>query len=363
MRPVRVRRWPRACLAAALLALAVCAAHGVKAHAAHTATGAPATDTVECLLPAGGFLRPEAMETLATVLAWLTALEREAAAHSPTVARLAAHDMAQRRALMAAGLPPRVHTPPRPDTTDMVRVRVSFAPDATERAAGVRAALLCPERLRLARELLDRLIPLAGEAREAALASHRALKKGHIHEAQGHAARFAPLVPRIASLWRLQTLLPQCCTLWSAPEANAAHLREALGLDPENALAWCALGAVELQADAPRAALKSLDEALRLDPELATARATQGLSRLRLGQPALAENDLSAALRAEPDNPAWLRARGAVRMVLGKNAAMCDDFHHACRQGDCEGLAAARKRGLCLRPTPAGAHGNAHAPQ
>jgi tetratricopeptide (TPR) repeat protein len=125
-------------------------------------------------------------------------------------------------------------------------------------------------------------------------------------------------------------------------------LRQAAALDPDYAPLRQLLGEVLLQLDRPQDALAELNKALVEQPELAGALYTRGLAHLRLQLPTLAERDLSAALERDASQAAWWRARGALRMIRNETGPMCEDFMQACAQGDCEGLAVARERGLCF---------------
>ncbi len=123
--------------------------------------------------------------------------------------------------------------------------------------------------------------------------------------------------------------------------------RKALEIDRDNPIIWASAGSNLLLLDQPLEAISSLESALALNPDLSQALYLRGIAHMRLHQLALAESDFSQALKLEPGNPEWLRARGAVRMLKEDYASMCKDFFEACSLGDCEGLALARKRGLC----------------
>jgi tetratricopeptide (TPR) repeat protein len=124
-------------------------------------------------------------------------------------------------------------------------------------------------------------------------------------------------------------------------------LQRAAALDPDYGLLLYLQGELLLQLDRPQDALAALDKALALSPELAGALYVRGLAYLRLQLLSFAERDLSAALAADDSRGAWWRARGALYMIRNEIGPMCDDFVQACGRGDCEGLAAARERGLC----------------
>ena len=308
----------------------------------------------DCTLSAGGFITPLQASIIAQSAAWLEAVDHAASEHSSTAARLAAHEMPQRAALMAASLATKVWTDHFSADATSVTAHVTVNSDDQQDYA-IRASLQCPDKIELEQTVLARLRPLVHDARKASQDSVTAFNRGAVTEAQMLAEQAQAAAHRIAALWQLQTLLPRYCTLWSEPEDTGEKLHRALEDDPQNALLWCALGQTQLQRDTPGKALESLQKALTLEPNLLTARVAQGLAHLREGQPALAETDLTTALQARPNTPQWLRIRGAIRMMLGKNDAMCEDFINACTRGDCEGLAEARRRQLCL-PDASPAH-------
>jgi tetratricopeptide (TPR) repeat protein len=162
-------------------------------------------------------------------------------------------------------------------------------------------------------------------------------------------ARIVVLAEQLEALWQLGIILPQReGGRWRDPQAALPVLRQATALDPDYAPLRHLLGEILLQLDRPQDALTELDKSLVLNPELAGALYTRGLAYLRLQRPTLAERDLSAALARDASHAAWWRARGALRMIRNETVPMCEDFTQACARGDCEGLAVARERGLCL---------------
>jgi tetratricopeptide (TPR) repeat protein len=164
-----------------------------------------------------------------------------------------------------------------------------------------------------------------------------------------NAARIVLLAEQLEALWQLGSILPQReGGRWREPQAALPVMQQAVSLNPESAVLPYLLGEVLLQLDRPQDALTELDKALALKPELAGALYMRGLAYLRLQLPTLAERDLGAALAYDASHAAWWRARGALRMIRNESGPMCEDFTQACARGDCEGLAVARERGLCL---------------
>jgi tetratricopeptide (TPR) repeat protein len=135
---------------------------------------------------------------------------------------------------------------------------------------------------------------------------------------------------------------------WRDPLEALSVLQLAVSLEPDYAPLQYLRGEILLQLDRPQDALAGLNKALELNPALAGALYARGLAYLRLQLPTFAERDFSAALERDASNAAWWRARGALRMIRNEIAPMCKDFAEACARGDCEGLAVARERGLCL---------------
>ena len=272
-----------------------------------------------------------------------------------TAAQWGAEQPLRKQALAAAIHRPAVSitptlVPPRPAGDVTVTVYLTTPPRTVD--SRLRAALAAPDMLDMreyvlaqVRDAVDEGIRLTQSAAEAR--AWHGLSADRVYN-----QRIEWLGNRLEALWIFDEALTRLHGVWREPALTAATLRRALALDGQNPLLWCALGEVQLQQDVPHAALDSLNKALAMAPHLPRARYALGIGHLRLQQPALAETDFDAALRHRPDNAAWLRARGAVRMVLEKYDLMCQDFLQACALGDCEGLAAARKRSLCLPEKP-----------
>jgi len=204
------------------------------------------------------------------------------------------------------------------------------------------------EMLQLRAEMLKLEREKAEEAHrliELPLALQRALNVGSVVGIE----RIVFLAEQLEALWHLGSIVPQReGGRWRDPQAALAVMQQAATWDPDYAPLRYLLGEVLLQLDRPQDAISELDTALALRPELAGALYARGLAYLRLQLPTLAERDLSAALARDASYAAWWRARGALRMIRNEIGPMCEDFVQACAKGDCEGLAVARERGLCL---------------
>ena len=353
------------------------------AHAATQAAAAvPASAAVQ---PYGGSLSREAATHLARAAAYVQALQQAMRQLESNKAALFGATSARRREALANAVhrPHFTVTPP-PGTYDTKgEVRVDLRLDTPSRTLNqrVRETLLQRDLLDLREAFVAQLRQSAEEGRELArrmLEIRELLRRDNT--AQGAKAHTTPgraessdaelsqrprtgearqveqnlayVIHRLEALWLLDDVLTRLRGVWREPAAMAAQLRKAIRLDARNPLLWTALGEVQLQMDQPQNALESLNNALVQEPDMARALYMRGLAHLRLQHSALAEADLSAALRLQPGNAAWLRARGAVRMIREDFSPMCDDFAEACALGDCEGLAAARKRSLCLPESP-----------
>ncbi len=154
---------------------------------------------------------------------------------------------------------------------------------------------------------------------------------------------------RLQALWMFNDLLKYFNQTWQEPSLVQKSLLKATALAPSLALLWVALGEAQLQMDQPQTALININKALSLQNDNARAFYLRGLAHLRLQQPTLAKADLDTALKYKPENADFLNARGAILLVLEDHDNMCADFEKACGFGNCEGIAHARKRKLCLQ--------------
>jgi tetratricopeptide (TPR) repeat protein len=204
------------------------------------------------------------------------------------------------------------------------------------------------EMLKLRAEMLKLEREKTEEAR-GLIALPAVLRRALTGRSVSNSARIVFLAGQLEALWQLGIVLPQReGGRWREPQAALLVLQRAAALDPDYAPLRYFVGEILLQLDRPQDALTALDKALALNPQLAGALYTRGLAYLRLQLPTFAERDLSAALAHDASYAAWWRARGALRMIRNEIGPMCEDFTQACARGDCEGLAVARERGLCL---------------
>ena len=300
----------------------------------------------EYSLPFGRHVPETAAFRIARTMAWLDALDKTTDALSAaSLVQRGAAEAPGRQALVSAVFTPTVHS-----TSKAYRVFVQIRLSTPQRTVGDRLRRMLHERemLHLRAEMLKLEREKAKEARsliEPPVALRRSLPGGRA----AHRARIDLLAQQLEALWLLGHILPQRESgRWHDPQEALPVLQQATALDPAYAPLQYLQGEVLLQLDRPQDALTRLDKALALNPELAGALYARGLAYLRLQLPTLAERDFSAALTRDTSHAAWWRARGALRMIRNESGPMCEDFTQACARGDCEGLAVARERGLCL---------------
>jgi len=295
----------------------------------------------------GRHVPESAARRVARTTAWLDALARTTEAlAAASLVRFGAEAVSDRQALVSAVFTPAVRSSLKGQQVVVAHVRLS----TPQRTAEERLRNMLHERemLQLRAEMLTLEREKAEEARrliELPVALQRALSAGSVT----HGARIVLLAEHLEALWRLGGMLPQRESgRWRDPQGALAALQQAAAMYPDYASLRYLLGELLLQLDRPQDALTELDAALTLRPDLAGALYVRGLAYLRLQLPTLAERDLSAALARDVAYAAWWRARGALRMIRNEIGPMCEDFMQACTRGDCEGLAVARERGLCL---------------
>jgi tetratricopeptide (TPR) repeat protein len=311
-----------------------------------TSQAAQLGGSAEDSLPFGRDVPESAARRVARTAAWLDALARTTETlAAASLVRYGTEEVLDRQALVSAVFTPAVRSSVQGRQV-VVHVRLSTPQRTVEER--LRNMLHEREMLRLRAEMLKLEREKAEEARrlmELPIALQRDLHGGSVAQS----ARIVLLAEQLEALWRLGSMLPQReGGRWREPQVALAALQQAAAWYPDYAPLRYLLGEVLLQLDRPQDAITELDKALNVRPELAGALYARGLAYLRLQLPMLAERDLSAALMRDASYAAWWRARGALRMIRNEFAPMCEDFTQACARGDCEGLAVARERGLCL---------------
>jgi tetratricopeptide (TPR) repeat protein len=299
----------------------------------------------ECALPFGRHVPEAAARSVARTTAWLDALKKATDTLSSTrLVQWGAGESSGRQALVSGVFTPMVFSASKGQQV-VVQVRLSTPHRTVEDR--LRGILHEPETLKLRSELL--MLERAKGAEARSLIERPVLQRGVTGSLAANKARIVLLGEQLEALWLLGSMLPQReGGRWRDPQAALPVLSQAEALDPDYAPLPYLLGEILLQLDRPQDALAKLDKALTLNPEFGGALYARGLAYLRLQLPALAERDLSAALQCDASQAAWWRARGALRMIRNETGLMCEDYTQACARGDCEGLALARERGLCL---------------
>jgi tetratricopeptide (TPR) repeat protein len=315
------------------------------------ATSAPASALeaweAEARLPFGAGVPESAARRVARARAWHKALERAAPDFASFAQALGEDGVSSNgRALAAA-----VYTPEARGRVFGRNVYVRVRLSAPRRTAleRLRKVLRAPDVPELRAEMLELEQKRADEAaRLIRDASARQDGRGTDADA-ARTERIIFLAEQLEAFWLFGMLLPQReGRRWNNPLEALPFLEQAAAMDPGYPPLRSALGEVLLQLDRPQDALDELNRALAGDGAPAGALYARALAHLRLQLPTLAESDLNEALRRDPRPAAWWRARGALRMLRRDFGPMCGDFLQACARGDCEGLAAARERGLCL---------------
>ncbi len=85
-------------------------------------------------------------------------------------------------------------------------------------------------------------------------------------------------------------------------EAREAY-REMLSLDPDNALIWANLGAVEQQAKSTQTAIECFERSVQINPTLATSWSALGLIHTGRGDHYMAISCLTRAIHEDPLDP------------------------------------------------------------
>jgi len=94
---------------------------------------------------------------------------------------------------------------------------------------------------------------------------------------------------------------------------------EAVGKEPENAIAWCVLAWAQCQGGDANGAVRACDQALRLDPHRVGARAlgTRGRAKFELGNLTAATKDLDGAIHMGQDCASFWGSRALVMAAKG----------------------------------------------
>lgn len=184
---------------------------------------------------------------------------------------------------------------------------------------------------------------------EALLGAFRAVALAwpHLAEKNVPADPALAMTDKLAALEAYFTVLPHLNGLWQKPETVYAAMRDAVRLDPENALYRNALGEAALLLGLSHEALDAESEAVRLDPTFARAYHARGTAQLALQLPALAVADFSEAIRLNPQNATYRVDRAAALLLREDYTSMCGDLYEACALGECRAFEWAVTEKLC----------------
>ncbi len=305
-----------------------------------------------CTLPYNNDVEPQTAQIVAKSFAYIQALiEVEKEFKNNKAISIGLKDTSLRKAVAAELYAVNVKSEPEDFTTPSGDVHVTVEISLPEHTTGQNISKLLENvsLLEMKLELINLLSELSKQGQKIILIRSNIQKNAHNLSPQALNAELENISQRLQALWLYDEALNSFKETWNNPSLIQTKLLKATKLAPGIAALWAALGEVQLQLDQPQNALKSLNNALNLQPDRARAFYARGLGHLRLQQPTLAKADLDTALKYQPHMATWLNARGAIFLVLEDYANMCEDFEQACGLGNCEGLAHARKRDLCLQ--------------
>jgi tetratricopeptide (TPR) repeat protein len=112
-------------------------------------------------------------------------------------------------------------------------------------------------------------------------------------------------------------------------DAAVRYYTEAIGLQPDFALAYLNRGIAYAQEGLLGQSLSDLNEAVQLDPSSRKAFYNRGICYSKMGQFALAVADFSESIRRDPAEAKAFSYRGHAYQMLGDRAAATGDFRRA----------------------------------
>ncbi len=121
-------------------------------------------------------------------------------------------------------------------------------------------------------------------------------------------------------------------------EAREAY-REMLSLDPDNALVWANLGAVEQQAKATQTAIECFERSVQINPTLATSWSALGLIHTERGDHYLAISCLTRAIHEDPLEPRAHNYLAIAMRQLGWHTAAESELQRAIELSPSYGIA------------------------
>lgn len=106
-------------------------------------------------------------------------------------------------------------------------------------------------------------------------------------------------------------------------------LEKGLSLDPNNAIAYCNIGAVYGFKEDREKAVECFSKAIQLDPKYEEAYNNRGSTYFQLGQYDAAIADFNTAIKIKPKSPTGYNNRGTLAFMLGKYDEALKDYYAA----------------------------------
>ena len=147
-------------------------------------------------------------------------------------------------------------------------------------------------------------------------------------------------------------LFSKAHVLWKGSDvcsdpAQAVHdLDQAIALEPDYADAYMYRGLAYSEMGQDELSFNDLTQSIRLDPK-PHRYAYRALALMRQDNMSGARRDLDTSLKMDSSQYRAWNFRGALNMLEENVQAACEDFGQGCKNGDCGGLNAAKKEGLC----------------
>ena len=167
------------------------------------------------------------------------------------------------------------------------------------------------------------------------------------------AAAQAPASDEPSAAEEAETLFAKAHVLWKgggdvcSDPAMAVHLLDqAIALKPDYADAFMRRGLAYSELRNDEEAFSDLTHAIRLDPK-PVRYAYRGLGLIRQENLAGARRDLDQSIELDSDQFRAWNLRAVVNVMEHKDDQACSDFNTGCKNGDCSGLNAAKKQGIC----------------
>lgn len=165
-------------------------------------------------------------------------------------------------------------------------------------------------------------------------------KVNTIKESQIINPKAEELIAKARVLWK------QGSDVCGDPAMAVFLLDQAIEISSNNAEAYMRRGLAYSEMGKEQEAFNDLTQAIRLDPT-SSRYAYRGLGLLRQQNFMGARKDLEKSLAIDSKQFRAWNYMGALNMLENDTAAACKDFEKACSNGDCAGINAAKKEGMC----------------